>query len=463
MKSLPVFLVVLTFFLYARAWRTHWLFFGWAFLITCLPPLRGTIGPIPVYLFDVAVCLVWSIVLLRPGIPAWAPQSPPWMPLFLVMLTVFGTLLPMFFYGFYPEMVWNLGHTGLAMTTIVLGSFLNRGASEAERNGMRLGIVCGLLVVASIGLLQKASTDWNAFFIRLFYGVDEEAGGDESGTVLIAQALSAFGRVAGPFGSPNTFGVTSLMAALNYWLITSIDHRKNLLGFVVFGALAAILVVSGSRQAIFAGGLVALGYALTTSPMKMLPSFVLGGGMAGLVLMFVDSGALLNRLERLSQGTEEANVSARIAEGPQRFWEMLAWDPSLLFTGVGLEIQKLARYNVAISSQILEGFVSNGYLLYIYFFGLFGFLVMAAFWVWVVYRGLVAPSRFRHITAGGGLALAFIVFADNHAVLAEELVNQMMIFVGLVASLGHKTAGRQVDSFRVSFTRASSRAHSPSQ
>lgn len=444
MKSLPVFLAVLAVLFWARASRTAWLFFGWSFLVTGLPLLRGMIGPIPVYLFDVAVCLVWSLVLLRPGASAWPHACPPWMPLFLVILAVFGTVLPMFSYGVYPEMIWNLGHTGLAMTTLVLGAFMTRSATDVERNGLRLGLVCGLVLLAMIGVLQKSSSDWNGFFIRLFYG-GGEVGGDESDSVMAAEALSALGRVSGPFGSPNTFAIVSLIAALNYWLITTVDRRKSLLSIVVFGSLVAIIVVSGSRQAILAAGLVAIGYTLTTSPTKMLPSLLLSGGLAGLVLLFVDASPLLGRLERLSQGTGEANVSARVAEGPQRFWEMLAWDPSLLFTGVGLEIQKLARYNIAISSEILDGFVSNGYLLYIYFFGLFGFLVMTAFWIWVAYRGLFAPKAVRHITAGGGLALVFIVFADNHAVLAEELVNQLMLFAGLVTALTAQVApGRRM-------------------
>ncbi|MCK1397440.1 hypothetical protein IVB45_07850 [Bradyrhizobium sp. 4] len=445
MKSLPVFLAVVAFLLWARATRTSWLFFGWGFLVTGLPLLRGLIGPIPIYLFDVAVCLVWSVVLLRPGEPAWPQNSPPWMPLFLAILTIFGTLLPMFTYGVYPEMIWNLGHTGLAMTTIVLGAFMMRGATDAERNGLRLGIVAGLFLLAIIAILQKSSAGSNAVLVRLFYG--DEVGGDDSYSVIAAEALSALGRVSGPFGSPNTFGIVALMAALNYWLITTVDRRKSLLNIMVFGSLVAIIIASGSRQAILAAGLIGLGYAMTTSPTKMLPSLVLGGGLIGTVLLFVDASALLERLGRLSQGTDEANVSARVAEGPQRFWEMLAWDPSLLFTGVGLEIQKLARYNIAISSEILDGFVSNGYLLYIYFFGLFGFLVMTAFWIWVAYRGLVAPRSVRHITTGGGIALIFIIFADNHAVLAEELLNQIMIFAGFTTALtAHAASGLKTGS-----------------
>lgn len=434
MKSLPVFLAVFVFLCWARTSRTPWLFFGWGFLITGLPLLRGLIGPIPVYLFDVAVCLVWTIVLTRPGISAWPQQVPPWSVLFVGILTIFGTLLPTLTYGFYPEMVWNLGHTGLAMTTIVVGAFLLRGAAPAERNGIRLGIAVGLIVLAAIAILEKSSSDWNAVLVRLFYGAGDETA-DQSGSVAAAEVLSALGRVSGPFGSPNTFGIVALMAALNYWLISVIDRRQSLLSYVVPASLAIVALACGSRQVIIATGLVGLGYVMTTAPERALPRLLLGAALIAPILIFVDPSALLDRLGNLSAGVDEANVSARLSEGPQRFWEMLVQDPTLLFTGVGLEIQKLTRFNVDIPSEILDGFVSNGYLLYIYFFGIFGFLVMAAFWIWVVHQGFVAPKAIRPITSGGALALAFIVFADNHAVLSEELLNHIMIFVGMITAM----------------------------
>lgn len=434
MKSLPVFLAVVAFLLWARATRTPWLFFGWAFLVTGFPLLRGLVGPIPVYLFDVAVGLVWTVVLLRPDVRAWPSDAPPWMALFLAVLTVFGTVLPMLGYGFYPEMVWNLGHTGLAMTTIVLGAFLLRGASAEERAGFRNGLVAGLAVLTVIAVLQKASADWNSYFVALFYGGGED--GAESGeSVLIAETLSAMGRVSGPFGSPNTFGIVALMAAMNHWLLSTLDDKKGLVGTVVLGALVVVAVACGSRQVILAGGLIVLGYALNRSPSKTLPGLALSLGVIALVLMVVDADAFVERLSRLGEGADESNVSARLSEGPQRFWEMLSWDPVLALTGVGLEIQKLSRYGVVLPSQILDGFVSNGYLLYDYFFGVVGFVIMSGFWAWVGYRGVIAPKAVRFITAGGGLALAFIVFADNHAVLAEELLNQIMVFVGLLTAL----------------------------
>jgi hypothetical protein len=192
---------------------------------------------------------------------------------------------------------------------------------------------------------------------------------------------------------------------------------------------------SAARQVIIAAGLVAIGYVLTTAPEKALPRLLFGAGSIVPILFLVDPTALLGRLETLSAGADEANVAARLSDGPQRFWEMLVHDPTLLFTGVGLDIQKLTRFNVDIPTEILYGFVSNGYLLYIYFFGIFGFLIMAAFWLWVVHRGFVTPKSIRPITSGGALALVFIVFADNHAVLSEELLNHIMIFIGIITAL----------------------------
>lgn len=460
MKSLPIFLAVLAFLLWARAARTPWLFFGWGFLVTGVPLLRGLIGPIPVYLFDVAVVLVWTVVATRPGPGAWPHRAPPWVGLFLAVLAVFGTLLPTLTYGFHPEMVWNLGHTGLAMTTLVLGAFLLRGATAAERDGLRRGLAAGLLVLTAIALLQKSSPEWNATFIGLFYG-DGDGESAESYTVLVATTLSTQGRVSGPFGSPNTFGIVALIAAVNHWLLLAVDRRRSSLGPLVLAALLVIAFASGSRQVVIAGAMIAIGWAVSTSPLRTLPRLAFGAALVALVMLTIDADAFLDRLLRLSEGADEANVAARLSEGPQRFWEMLAWDPGLIFTGVGLEIQKLARYNVDLPAEILEGFVSNGFLLYLYYFGVFGFLVMTAFWIWVLVCGFGAAKALRPITAGAAVALVFVVFSDNHAVLAEELVNQIMILVGLTvaSALGPMPAGAARPTVRGGYADARRAAH----
>lgn len=436
MKLLPIFILVVAFLLWARRSNTPWLFFGWAFFVTGLPVMRGQLGPIPVYDFDVAVVLVWSIVLTRPGMRAWPAGAPPWLTLFLLMLGVFGTLLPMIEYGgIFPEMIWNFGHTGLALTTLVLGSFLVTGATEAERDGFRRGLLVALVVLAIIALLEKSSESINAALTQLFIGADDEGGEQVERTKAIAELISSGGRVAGPLGSPNTFGVVAVMAAVNYWFLSAIDRRKSIFGAVVFGSMTIVLFASGSRQALISAAFVGLGFLVMAPIRQSLPRILLAVGLVGIVSLFVDADIYLERLSRLSQGTDEANVAARLSDGPERFWEMMNGDPYLSLTGVGLEIQKLARLGIDVPADILYGFASNGFLLYIYYFGVFGFLVMTSFWAWVLVKGARAPKELRRITLGTGVALPFIVFADNHAVLAEELVTQMMVFAGLLTAV----------------------------
>lgn len=427
--SIPVFIAFCVAVLGLRSLRPSSLLFLWPFLLLVAPPARAVFGPIPIYVYDVLGLVMFSLVIERWRHQPWPPGVAPWGLWIFAALAAFGTFAPMWRYGVHPEMLWNLGHSGIAFGVVLIGAALVRVATPNERLAFCWGLAAGLCVLAVVALLQWTSLTWSQFFFKIYYANIDR--GDVLRSAGLAKSFAS--RAIGPFGSPNTFAVVALVAALNCWLFSGASRSR----VVIVAAMAATLIIftTTSRQALIGAAIIGVGYMLVSPLARSLPRLALGAVVALPVIVLFGADAWTNRLSRLSEGVGEDNVNARLVVGPQRLWAMYEKDPSFLFTGVGLEVQKLARYGIVSVSDALQGFVSNGFLLYLYYLGIVGFALMLAFWWNLLRVGAKTPQLVRGICFGGVLGMIFVVFSDNHAFMAEELVTLIMTFCGGVFAL----------------------------
>ena len=85
-------------------------------------------------------------------------------------------------------------------------------------------------------------------------------------------------------------------------------------------------------------------------------------------------------------------------------------------------------------SNFESAFVSNSFLLALYYMGAVGFLCYACFWWKVLKSSLTAPGNMRSAFAGTAVVCGIIIAADNYAMMLEAAATVLNLIAGLILS-----------------------------
>lgn len=421
--SIALFLIFLTACAAIFAGRPRLLFFAYPFLILFTPTVRGQLG-FPLYLYDVVGALILLYAVRRGALSAWPANRAPWHWIVGATIVLSGIFVTGVRFGPTPESAWITCHTLLAYLQILTGVYLLSRGRSPEANYMAWGIVTALAGLAAVAWLQFGNVGFARFYNGVVYR-DLTRGLDVTG---FAAQLAA-SRAAGPFGSPNALGVAALLAAFATWVIGT---RRQ----AMFATLAAVAVIipTVSRQA-YLSVVMALGlYLLLASNRTRL---------AGLVLLLVTPfiapllafvPAFSSAAERFSRirtsGLEEGNLYARLVAGPQRLWSLIEQHPDVLAFGAGWDVTKLMVRGGVNAGIYATGYVSNGYLLWLYYAGVAGLLVILAFMLSLFRAAASLQGEARAPAVAITLSVAFLYFADNGPAVIESVIAFIFIIAG---------------------------------
>jgi hypothetical protein len=418
------FMVLVLFFLQPRA-----VFFLYPFTLTVLPTFRGMIG-MPVYLFDVAAVLILSIVYRRSGRRAWPKSLFPWPTAIVTLLIVFGFFVPAIRYGLHPEIVWIVVHAYLALIFVYVGSaFVADPGLEEYKSAFVWGVLASLAALAVIAVAERGSPAVAGFFNSIYYrdftntSMGATLSGSSSGDAG-AQLISL--RAAAGFGSPNNLGELAVLSAAWVWFA-----RGGRLGALAWFFCTLIVFATVSRQALLGTLLCLVGFGLLRggrTTWQTLGIFVLIPLLLPIIMQLPQFESWSERLGRLQQGADEANVSARLVDGPERLFALIDRRNDVLLFGVGLDVGKLAAKNIDVDG-LDTGFASTAFLLALYYFGVIGFLMYLAYWLSCIWGSLQLPRRIMAKAFPLALSSTFLFFVDNAGLVSEA----SMACFGLVA------------------------------
>ena len=140
------------------------------------------------------------------------------------------------------------------------------------------------------------------------------------------------------------------------------------------------------------------------------------------------------RMSRFDDGVmEDDNITARVVDGPARLATFMGQHPSMFFTGAGIDPEKLLS-RAGINDDFDGGFVSNGFLLALYYLGVGGFFLYGGFWVWAFYAAGTASPEKRGVLLGFITMSAIIVAADNYGIMYKPASTLLFLVVGLAAA-----------------------------
>lgn len=414
------------------AWRwPRLLFIAWPMALLVFPSTRTNIGSAPIYWYDAICVLILCRLYFSHDLRQWPDHVPRWHWWFVATGAVFGTLLPIARYGGSLEMGWILGHASLAWMAFAIGLSLFIGPNaDRYRTSITWGLFLSLALDAALAILQFGNEAMaeaiNHFFFR-----------DMQGHLVLLEEVGArisSSRVNGPHGDPNTFGgTTAIVCAICLLLFREKSQRFGLISIALAGIVVGATV---SRQVLVAaviGFLVAFMLGTAGSRVRILAA------MSALLVVGLASGVAASWAERLGRWeggvSQDTNVVGRIIIGPMRLIRVINADPTVLFTGVGLDVQKLVKKADGKAADVgiyQMGFASNSFLLPLYYLGMVGFVLTFAFWIWTLRRALAQPRNTRALDVGCVVAAMVLIASDNYAFVMEVTVAMLFLLAAVV-------------------------------
>lgn len=406
--------------------RPNYLFSLWVILLFVFPTTRTYLGPAPVYWFDVATMIVCAMILSRPA-SIWPAGGIKWHWWFISYAFIFGLLIPSLRYSPTAESIYVWGHTSLAWMAFPIGVNI---AYNIHYGSYRQIVIYSLMSVltclALLAVFQKGDGA-SALAVNEFYRGDMDGMWTES-----AYGIERYShRPNGPYGAATTFAGVAMIVGLIVAVLNG--SRRTWIIWLAAGLIAAVTLLTLTRHVLVAA-VAGLCVAVLSSRAKNKAKLLFVGGvfaaaaaLAGVSLGWGERVALTN-----GGVLSDISIASRLVVGPLRLFQYLVSDPVSLITGVGLDVQKLAASGVDVGAAA-SGFVSNGFLLSLYYLGVGGLALMVSFWGWIYLSTKRMAANRGSVVRGLVVVAVAVVAADNYAFLEESAVAGLFLFAGCVA------------------------------
>jgi hypothetical protein len=432
--SLLYCLILLIALVMVGLFRRPWLLALWAMSFLLCPTATGKISEAPIYIYDLVTVMVFCFFLLSGDWNRWPPSIPRWHWWFIGLAFLLSVVLGAITYGFSPALIWIWGHSSLAWMGFAFGIIITTSRQRTEyRSSLQWGLIISAAVLAVIAAIQYFDLPGSASFASFFYG----SFGGESSVETLRVGLET-NRANGPHFAPTTLSGMALLSGIAFWLIS--DDDQKLKRILVLTLCASIMICTVSRHALLAAVL-GVGVMICLSESRQRAKLVILVAIAGIIAVTTLGGLVGNswkqRLLKSEDGLlNDDNIAARVLWGPERLAEFISHHPSVLLTGAGLDPEKLAAKS-NLDPTVDSGFVSNGFLLSLYYLGVPGFLLYGSFWLWTAWVGFHSSRCSRGVMCGFVVMSAVIVASDNYGFMYEPAVSLVFLIVGLIAGQRH--------------------------
>jgi hypothetical protein len=391
----------------------------WTFTWVGMPTLRSRFGPVSVYWCDVAA-IAATVACFR-----WPPndvsrQMSKWY-LALALVHGVGVVTSLVRYNAILEPGYDALRYGFAFLPLLI---LPRVAPDPEAmDWFWRGILVAALWMIAVALIQSLWRDTALQLETLLYGSRSEG----SASFAYRERALMFNtrlRVHGMYGASTCFAGAATMVGVLLTFRMSRERASPVTQLGFLGSAAAMLLTF-SRHGLLAWAAL------------LLPSFVRRPGRGSLVpLLMVAIVSVLGAgefwAERIGRGgiQDDQNLSSRLVERPLELLDRISEEPSILLGGVGLGTSHILRTGEDGPSQ--EGFVSNGFALYLFYLGILGLGMVLVLLAFTLRTAWGLEGRSRAAALGGLGATVVIIASDNYGFLHTSFPFMWSALVALI-------------------------------
>lgn len=420
----PAFLLLI----FAQSYvRSRWLFATWTFLYCLLPTYVYRLGSVSLYWCDiaaVAVLFYWYNDRVPRKSASLAIQ---WFKVLMGTLLIGALSSLVRYWAFFEPLYWVLRY-GFALATLPIVTAYSR--QPPLRAAMLSGIAAAAVGMFLIAVVQEFRLPMNDALDHLLYDGYASLKSDIGRSASFA--MSGPLRVFGPFSTSTQFGGASVCVGVLLTVLSWTSRRPQILvGRQRFITFATVLAWSASLMTFSRHALLAILVFLAVTAAADLRKSKWVWGMSAAAILLVGSGYFNTFLgfwlARIGKGgiSSDENLAARLQTRPWELYDRIVHEPSILYGGIGLGSEHIlhgAQY----------GFVSNGFLLYLFYCGLPAFLAYFGCFLYAFQRSLGQPrDQLPAVVPAGVLAMAIIVAADNYAFFTPNLVFMWSVVIGL--------------------------------
>ena len=421
--SIPLFGVYLFVMVLASVVRPHWLMGAWAITVFLFPTTRTLVGPAPIYWFDLATVAVLSVLFYKRRFQ-WPPGMPQWHWWLVGYAALFGLVWPAVRYAPSAELVYVWLHTSLAWMAFPIGVLVAFSPyGERYRSSLAGGLLVALVGLAVLAVVQKGDPQGALAVNQIYRG---DMGGLWTESTYGGMRYSA--RPNGPYGAATSFAGVACIVALEIALLRGLESK--IWGWSGVALASVVTLLTLTRHVLVAAAVGVVVVVLTSSARQSLKALVLGSVVTSVFVAVGLGMGWQDRFDRTSGGVlTDLSITARVVEGPLRLAALIAAEPLVVVTGVGLDVQKIASTGVDVGIAD-SGFVSNGFVLPLYYLGIGGFVLTVGFWIWVYRTAGWSKSSRSGVLRGLVVAATVLVASDNYSFLDESAVAGLFLFAG---------------------------------
>ena len=403
--------------------RPHWVVGVWAITVFLFPTTRTLVGPAPIYWFDLATIVVLAVLYSKRRF-LWPSGMTQWHWWFVGYAAFFGLVWPAVRYTPSAELVYVWLHTSLAWMAFPIGVLVAFSPySQRYCSSLAGGLLVALVGMAALAVIQKGDPQ-GALLVNEIYRGDMD--GLWTDSMFGGMRYSA--RPNGPYGAATSFAGVACIVALAIASLRGLESKRWWWSGAALAGVVTLLTLT--RHVLVAAAVGVVVVVLTSSARQSLKALVLGSVVASVFIAVGLGMGWQDRFDRTSGGVlTDLSITARVVEGPLRLAALIAAEPLVVVTGVGLDVQKIASTGIDVGIAD-SGFVSNGFVLPLYYLGIGGFVLTIGFWIWVYRTAGWSKSSRGGVLRGLVVAAAVLIASDNYSFLDESAVAGLFVFAG---------------------------------
>jgi hypothetical protein len=242
-------------------------------------------------------------------------------------------------------------------------------------------------------------------------------------------------RVGAMYGASTCFAGASLLTGTLCWLLNEM-RGKRLAGMSGLGMASIASLLTISRHSALA--LVALLLTAFVCGIRASRALVVGGlAFAVLVYAVLPSEGWQRRLAK-GGVAEDDNLASRLVDRPREFASRVADDPAVLIAGTGIGIDYFLKGSEFEAANF--GFVSNTFVLFVFFQGLAALVVVACIFGWGLRRAAMLDRHRRALFVAIIACTGVVMASDNYGYFHCSVIFLWAAPFGLLAGIRTESA-----------------------
>ncbi len=385
----------------------------WVMIFLAFPTTRNKLGPISLYWSDLTGIAVLAAFYNYGPMTKTVATTTRWGALLIGTFCI-GVVAAFLRYKILIEPGFWTYRYAIALTPwLVLPRVMRE---EVYFKAVERGVLLAGAVVGFVAMMQAGSKDTALWVDDIFYKAYPAEVGKESYQRRMVKTASTL-RTYGMYGTSTAFAGASAAVGFLVGLFSTMRKRALLAPPIM------ILCFMGCMTTYSRHGLLAIAFFVLPTiilvPTRAIRVVGLAAGLAIVASFFISTEFMAERFGRGGDAGDD-NMTYRLVVRPLELLDRVEMDPTVALVGTGHGIEHALKGDEKKAARY--GFVSNSFVLYLFYAGILCFLVYGFVFVAALIRSWGLPPRIRDPAMGTILGMIVILASDNYAYLHTSFV-----------------------------------------